>query len=260
MLIRFRNNADTLGHVIDCIKQQTYPVSQWVGIDTGSTDGSARMLHDAGAEIHSWTDAYHHSRVLNFGMAYTQSELVLIESSHTALTDPQTIAQMVATLTSDSNIACVSGKWDQDPYYSDRISWQEICSKGLKMGSIYSNSMGMIRRSLWQEMPFDDRINGCEDYAWALHQTQRGRICARLDFPFDYMRADERRVLSMCYEIFRIGQSLQLPVIWRGARGSLTDWLQSIVRRDATAAEHMDRLVAWVKAKKSPLSQPKEVG
>lgn len=245
ILIRFKNSAATLDRVIGHLKNQTYPPTRIIGVDTGSTDGSAEIIREAGGEVVRWEAAYSHPKVLNFGLGYCSSDLVVVLSSHTVLLSSDTIARMVAVM-DIPDMACVSAKWDDDPYYSDAISWEEMQAKGVKVGSIYSNSMGMLRRAFWQTTPFDETMEGSEDYAWAITQLRLGHRCGRMDFPFDYLRSSNDRHHELAHSAFLIARKNGLRPAWLGARCTFQNLIKAWIAGDRAArALHGGRLRAW---------------
>ncbi|MDB6080434.1 MAG: hypothetical protein JWO82_4181, partial [Akkermansiaceae bacterium] len=168
--------------------------------------------------------------------------------------------RMVAAM-ADPEAACVSAKWDDDPYYSDRVSWEEIREKGLKFGSIYSNSMGMFRRAFWEEAAFDEGLSGCEDYAWAIEQLHRGHVCLRMDFPFTYERSRNDRVHELCLATHLLAKKHGLEVAWMGAKGTVKELIKVTGQRllgrgdfEALAAkqmEHREKLRAWFDSRRT---------
>ena len=180
VLIRFKNSAATLPRVLQRLQAQTIQPLFILGVDTGSTDESPALITQAGGRVIAWSQPYHHARVLNYGLKHLHTELVLVLSSHTTLEDDDAVARMLAAFEAP-RVACVSAKWDNDPFYSDAITWEELHAKGLKFGSIYSNSMGMIRRKAWETAPFDESLVTAEDYDWAIGQLQRRAGAGRRD-------------------------------------------------------------------------------
>ncbi|SKA93062.1 Glycosyltransferase, GT2 family [Prosthecobacter debontii] len=242
VLIRFANSAETLPAVLAALKNQTLPPDVILGVANQSTDGSADLLTEAGACIVEWKEAYEHSRVLNYGLHYLTTDLVLILSSHTVLNSPEAIAQMVACF-QDERVACVSACWDSDPYYSDAVTWDELKRRGLRFGSIYSNSMGMIRRSLWRQKAFDEKLPTAEDYDWAISQLQKGKICRRLNLPFSYRRSGNVRDAEFAQIVFQFARKYRLKVAWLGVVGSLKHLLKRPSSEDTRAVK--ERLKAW---------------
>jgi glycosyltransferase involved in cell wall biosynthesis len=247
ILIRFANSATTLPDVLAALQGQTLQPDVILGVDSGSSDGSDKLIRNAGGQVIYWSQRYEHSKVLNFGVKHLQTDLVLALSSHTVLEDPETLSRMVEAMR-DPRTACVSLKWDQDPFYSDAIDWHELSAKGLKFGSIYSNSMGMLRRSLWERQPFDESLDSSEDYAWAIHQLDLGHICRRLALPFRYRRSGHNRDFEFAQIVFRLAQKHCLKVTWLGLRATFSAWLRAIFKRDAEASLHGARLLAFSRA------------
>lgn len=216
VIIRFKNSAATLPEVLAALRRQTRPPERIIGVNNQSTDASPALLRAAGAEILDWSAPYHHSRVLNWAIQQCPTDLVLVLSSHTVLESPDALASLVAVF-DDPATACASGKWDADPFYSDAVTWRELQAKGLKIGSIYSNSMGMIRRSLWEKTPFDETLPTMEDGAWALTQLRAGHQCRRLNFRFSYQRGGRSRDFIFALLTFQLAARHGLRVTWLGA-------------------------------------------
>ena len=247
VLIRFKNSAATLPRVLQRLQAQTIQPLFILGVDTGSTDDSAALITLAGGRVETWSQPYHHSRVLNFGLKHLHTDLVLVLSSHTTLDDADAVERMLATF-EDPRVACVSAKWDDDPFYSDSITWDELHAKGLKFGSIYSNSMGMIRRRAWLTTPFDESLVTAEDYAWAIEQLKRGHLCKRLHLSFGYERSGHDRTFEFAHLVFQFSRRHKLRVAWLGVRRSMQQLLTTLLIRQPGApppALHYGRLKAW---------------
>ena len=247
VLIRFKNSAATLPRVLQRLQAQTIQPLFILGVDTGSTDDSASLIKQAGGRVIAWSQPYHHARVLNHGLRHLHTDLVLVLSSHTTLDDNDAVERMLATF-QDPRVACVSAKWDDDPYYSDSITWDELRAKGLKFGSIYSNSMGMIRRKAWTTAPFDETLVTAEDYDWAIGQLKRGHICKRLPLRFGYERSGHDRTFEFAQLVFQFARRYRLHVTWLGVPNSLKQMFRAIfIRRADTppASLHYERIKAW---------------
>ena len=243
IVLRFSNSAATLPDVLTALGKQTRRPDFIVGVNNGSSDGSPRLLAAAGAKVIDWTGPYHHARVVNFGIRNCPTDLVMMLSSHTVLEADDAVARLVDAM-ADPNTACASGKWDDDPYLSDAITFPELKQKGLKFGSIYSNSMGMVRRSLWEETPFDETLPGMEDYAWALEQVSRGRVCRRLALPVNYQRQGKARHFFFAAITFKLAARYGLRTAWRGPKSSALEWLNNLGKPAADV--HRERLSAWL--------------
>jgi glycosyltransferase involved in cell wall biosynthesis len=252
VVLRFKNSASTLPDVLASLRRQTVQPHVILGVNNASADGSPAILRQAGARLVDWTGPYRHPKVLNFALSQCATDLVLMLSSHTVLESPDTLAQLAGAF-SDPRTACASGKWDADPFFSDCVDWKELQSKGIKFGSLYSNSMGMVRRSLWEQAPFDESLLTMEDGAWALEQIHRGFVCRRLSFPFRYQRGGKRRDYVFALITFQLAARHGLRVTWLGVVGTLRvlfrTWTSRLVGGQPTGQTDtgpmLDRLRAW---------------
>ncbi len=258
-LIRCKDSARTLPGVLASLRAQTRQPDFIVAVDNGSTDDTPRLLAEAGALILPWTEKYSHPCVLNFGIQHSPpTDFILVVSSHTALADRHTIERMATALESHPQAAGVSPKWDTDPFYSDHITHAEVQAKGMRLCSIYTNSLGMIRRAHWLIAPFDETLPTAEDYEWSLCQLAHGHTILRLTLPFNYQRQGYSRVYEFTHTIFRIAAKHQQRVIWLGPKGTARliaekalAWLLRPAHRPDTRLqlhEHWAKLRAWSQA------------
>jgi glycosyltransferase involved in cell wall biosynthesis len=244
-LIRFSNSAATLPAVLEALARQTCPPARILGIDNHSSDGSARLIRNAGGDTVPWHRPYSHPATLNFGIERLPTELVLVLSSHTVLEDPQAIGKMAAAM-ADPRAACVSAKWDDDPFYSDRIDWAELSRKGLKLGSIYSNSMGMLRRQRWLASKFDESLPTAEDYAWAVAQLRAGHLCRRIRLAFQHRRPATDRSADFARVAFQIARRHRLRVAWLGPHGAIREAARAFLGGDlARSLRHLRLFGCW---------------
>ncbi len=104
--------------------------------------------------------------------------------------------------------------------------------------------MGLIRRSRWESLPFDEKIPTAEDYAWSVGQLARGHRCARINTVFSYQRSGTSRDEAFARAVFSVGYQHQLPVRWLGAKASLRQLLTTSPRKVDPAVG--PRLKGWL--------------
>ncbi len=218
VIIRYKDSEKTLPDVLNAIQSQSVKPDKILAINNDSSDSSTDILKKQGVEIISWKETYHHAKVLNFGVRNCNCDLILILSSHTVMREPNVIERYRDSL-NDEKEFCVSCKWDADTYYTDSINWDEIKEKGIKIGSIYSNSIGMFKRSYWLQYQFNEEFNGTEDYDWALFHIKNGGICKRMDFEFDYVRNRNDRIFRRNCIVRQIAKKYKIKFVWLGLPG-----------------------------------------
>ncbi len=269
VVMRFKNHCATMRPTLAALTAQTHPPDQIIGVDTGSSDGSRELLLSHGARIVDWTQPYHVARTINAGVAACTTDLVLVLSAHSVLDDRETIARYVAAF---ADPAC-AGVSLRPPGYTrdlpDAITWSTVQERGLTYCSIYSNSHGMVRKSLWDEMPFDECF-GCagEDYCWALEQLRRGHHVVMLPIAYSYLKRDRRLHADFLYAVLTIGSRFRLPMGWLGVKRTTLALAWAIIRvvvslglsrqsRD-DLAEHVGHMRGWWRWRRGqPLRLPR---
>lgn len=250
VLIRFSNSEHTLPTVLQSLRSQTLPPDAIVGVANASSDRSREILTRAGARVIEWTGAYHHSKALNHGFRHLRTDLVLVLSSHTVLESPRLIETLAASF-DDPRVCCASPKWDRDPFYTDDVDWTELVGKGMRFGSIYTNSIGMIRRACWVETPFDESIDSSEDYAWALERLKRGDRCRRFSLAFSHLRKGPARDREFADIVFALARRHGLPVTWLGPKGSIALFVKALLTGRPRHEWHpvLQRFIAWMRTR-----------
>lgn len=64
-----------------------------------------------------------------------------------------------------------------------------------------------------------------EDYAWAIEQVKRGRVCRRLDLRFDYQHSGHDRTGEFAHIVFTFALRHRLRVAWLGVMRSVKQML-----------------------------------
>jgi rhamnosyltransferase len=123
-------------------------------------------------------ESFTYGRALNIGIAAAQGDIVVSLSAHSLPAHERWLANLVRNF-EDSRVAGVYGRQIPRPnatifdlfgmtlsgVTSTRRRWQE-------KDMMFSNANGAFRRQLCREFPFDERLLGAEDLAWA-HVLQR---------------------------------------------------------------------------------------
>jgi len=255
VVMRFRDSAATLPAVLDALFAQSRRPDLLIGVDTGSRDGSRALLERRGARIIDWTQPYHVSRVLNAGIAACPTDLVLVLSAHSVLSDPGTVARYVSAM-DDPTCAGVSARPPGFEHFPERIDWAVACARGLTYCSCFSNSLGMLRRNRWERIPFDERLAvAAEDYTWALEQLRANQHVAMPTEPYRYLNRERPPHAARLRAVLAVGRRFGLPMRWLGVRASLLGVFVAAVRVAATLgisrtardnfAKHCAHLWGW---------------
>jgi rhamnosyltransferase len=175
VVIRAKNEARDIGETLQAVRGQegVGPVEVIV-VDSGSTDGTLDIVRRFPVRlIEIAPETFTYGRALNLGIAAAGGDVVVSLSAHSLPAHERWLANLVRNF-ADSRVAGVYGR--QIPranatlfdlfgmalsgVTSTRRRWQE-------KDMMFSNANGAFRRLVCREFPFDERLPGAEDLAWA---------------------------------------------------------------------------------------------
>jgi glycosyltransferase involved in cell wall biosynthesis len=177
VVIRAKDEADSIGHTIDLLHRQTIE-SELIVVDSGSTDATREIARERGAtviEIPAATFTF--GGALNTGTEAATAPIVVALSAHAFPKHDRWLEAMVGAF-DHPRVACavggerhpdggtIDGRLEQDAALARRHPW-----------SGYSNAAGGFRKELWAQYPFRPEMPGTEDKEWAWHWLQQGYVC-----------------------------------------------------------------------------------
>ena len=181
--MRAYNEAKHLGRLLEGIQQQTIKDVQIILVDSGSTDGTLTLAQRYPVEVvHIQPGEFTFGRSLNRGIAAARHALVVIASAHVYPVYPDWLERLLAPFV-DPQVALTYGKQRGAP--ASKFSEQQIFDRwypnisDLRQAHPFcNNANAAIRRSLWQQHPYDETLSGLEDLSWAHWAVQQGRFLA----------------------------------------------------------------------------------
>lgn len=179
IVIRAYNEEKHLGRLLEGIQHQTAKDVEVILVDSGSSDATVLIAESFGAKIvHIPPQEFTFGRSLNLGIQAALSEFIVIASAHVYPVYPDWLASLLHPF-EDDRVALTYGK--QRAPESARFSEQQIfhqwfpdVSNPRQETAFCNNANGAIRRSLWQQNPYDETLTGLEDLAWANWSKEQG--------------------------------------------------------------------------------------
>jgi len=198
VIIPVKNGGDLLVKVLSQLLIQNCPWPyEILVIDSGSTDGSQQKVADLGIRLYEIPAAeFGHGRTRNLGMQLTSADYVCFLTQDALPADDTWLVNMVAVLSSRSDIAGCFGPHRPYPechpivakelqlHFAGFAAQDKIvrlddpqryaADAGYRQQLHYfSNNNSAIRRSVWQKIPFPD-VDFAEDQIWAKHIIEAG--------------------------------------------------------------------------------------
>jgi len=179
IVIRAFNEEKHIGRLLEGVRQQTLKDVEIILVDSGSTDGTISVAQSFAARIVRISSSeFTFGRSLNLGIQATTRELIVIASAHVYPVYPDWIAALLNPFQNE-NVALTYGKQrgpetaqfsEQQIYYQ----WYPDVSMPRQSTAFCNNANAAIRKSLWQQNPYDETLTGLEDLAWGKWVKEQG--------------------------------------------------------------------------------------
>ncbi len=178
IIIRTKNEAKYLASTLDAILDQTQRPHEIFIIDSGSADDTIEIARRYPVRILTIEpERWNYSRAINIAAAHATGEVLICLSAHCRPIDEHWLASLTQHLTDPT----VAGVWGPGYQPGREVPHPGLAERQLTYGPEnrswgLSNSNSAIRRSLWQELPFDETLPATEDKAWAMAMLARGLV------------------------------------------------------------------------------------
>ncbi len=172
VVLRTKNESQWIGRCLSALSAQNYPAVEIIVVDNQSVDGTLDIIGRYDCKVLSISDKdFTFGRSLNLGIRESSGEYVAILSGHCIPVDDQWLSMLRAGFL-DESVAGVYGRQlplpDTSPY-DKRDLWTTfgIEQRVQHQDFFFHNANSIIRRAVWEEIPFDEEIAGVEDREWA---------------------------------------------------------------------------------------------
>ncbi len=183
IVIRAYNEARHLPRLFEGIRQQTVQDVEVILVDSGSTDTTVAMAEDFGARVvHIHREEFTFGRSLNLGIQAATREHVVIASAHVYPVYPDWLETLLRPF-AHPQVGLTYGKqrgpqWARFSEQQVFYQWYPEVSQPRQATAFCNNANAAIRRSLWERHPYDERLTGLEDIAWAKWAQEQGYAIA----------------------------------------------------------------------------------
>lgn len=181
IIIRAYNEERWLPEVFAALHQQKYRDFEVLLVDSGSIDRTRDIAAANGARImHLRSEDFTFGYSLNLGIAEAKGQFMAIISAHAIPTDENWLENLIRPLR-NPEVAMVFGgqRGHAISKFSESLDFERIFpNKEMITGDedvVANNANSAIRKSLWEEHPFDEGLPGLEDAEWVKYWVPRGK-------------------------------------------------------------------------------------
>jgi len=179
VVIRCLNEERHIGRLLAGLERQTRRPDQIVVVDSGSTDATLDIARHYTSDItHIKKEEFSFGRALNIGCDAASTDLLVFVSAHVYPIYDSYLERLTAPF-ADREVVLTYGRQvgDHRTKYSESrvmLKWFPATSIKRQDHPFCNNANAAIRRSVWQEQPYDEELTGLEDIAWAKAAQERG--------------------------------------------------------------------------------------
>lgn len=181
VVIRCRNEEAHIGRLLTGLMRQRRRPDEIIVVDSGSTDATVSIASAFPTRvIHIAQDDFSFGRACNVGCEATTSEFVVFISAHCYPVYDSWLDELVAPF-DKQDIALTYGRQTGPP--NVRFSEQRLFETWFPRESIArqrhpfcNNANAAIRRSVWEQLRYDEYLTGLEDLDWAKRALEGGHV------------------------------------------------------------------------------------
>lgn len=179
IVIRAYNEEENIERLMLGIAAQRLQAHEVIVVDSGSTDATVEIARNHGAKIVPIKKSeFTFGRALNRGCAEANGDILVFASAHVYPVYDTWLEKLVEPF-EDSNVVLSYGR--QRGNELTKFSEHQVFARWFPRTSEFpqrtyfcNNANCAIRRSTWEEQPYDESITGLEDLAWAKAAQARG--------------------------------------------------------------------------------------
>ena len=180
LVIRSFNEGKHIRKLLEGVKRQTlYSQTEVILVDSGSTDDTVKIALEYGVNfLPIKPEEFSFGRALNKGCEAATGKYLLFASAHVYPVYTDWIERMIHPF-EDKKVALVYGKQigNEITKYSEKQlfkKWFPDDSNYNQTHPFCNNANAAVRKDLWLEQQYDEKLTGLEDLDWAKKIQKRG--------------------------------------------------------------------------------------
>jgi glycosyltransferase involved in cell wall biosynthesis len=180
IVIRSYNEEEHIGRLLSGIAKQTIDRTDVIIVDSGSTDATVDIASNYPVRILTVPkEEFSFGRSLNIGCRAAKGDFIVLASAHIYPVYEDWLENLLRPF-DEPDVAVVYGKQrggKTTKFSENQIfkKWFPDDSNAKQLHPFCNNANAAIRKSLWQQLPYDETLTGLEDVDWARRVVQMGK-------------------------------------------------------------------------------------
>jgi glycosyltransferase involved in cell wall biosynthesis len=179
IIIRTRNEERWIGHCLSMVFKQDCTDFEVILVDNTSTDHTVEIAKRSPLASIVSVDKFRPGHALNEGIRASTGRYIVCLSAHCVPKSTNWLARLLANFTDDPKLAGVYGR--QLPVsFTDPIDKRDLLivfgqDRRVQIKDyFFHNANSMLRREVWEAIPFDEEVTNIEDRVWGKAVTTAG--------------------------------------------------------------------------------------
>jgi GT2 family glycosyltransferase len=177
IIIRTKDEEKWISSCLNGVFEQDYTNIEVVVVDNESTDKTIEKLKDYDVKLFS-DDQYLPGRLLNEGIRRSKGEYIVCLSGHCIPVNHRWLSKLLQNF-DDPAVGGVYGRqiplsFTPDSDKRDLVNTFRSERIVQTRDSFFHNANSMIRRTVWEQIPFDETVTNIEDRLWGKAVIERG--------------------------------------------------------------------------------------
>lgn len=176
VVMRSHNDMPIIAETLRALHDQTCPF-ELVVFDNESTDGTLDEVKKYTERIIN-VEHYVPGRVLNQGMEHTEGEIVVFLNSDCTPQDEFCLGKLLEGFSSEKVGAAFAQQIPRPDCIPIQVKDTEFTygdgTRQERWRNCFSMACSAIRRSIWEEMKFDENLQIAEDMDWTYRAREKG--------------------------------------------------------------------------------------
>ncbi len=178
LIIRTKNEERWISSCLKSVFAQKHKDFEVIIVDNESTDSTLAKVAQFPVEKIVYCQNYIPGKSLNMGIEKADGDFIVCLSGHCIPTDENWLGNLLKNF-EDPKVAGVYGRQEPLSFTSpaDKRDLMLVFGperKIQKKDSFFHNANSMIRKSVLDEFPFDDKVTNIEDRVWAQEVLNQG--------------------------------------------------------------------------------------
>jgi rhamnosyltransferase len=231
IVIRSYNEEENVGRLLSGIAEQTISDLDIIVVDSGSTDATVSIASRYPVRILTIPkEDFSFGRSLNIGCKAAKGDLIVLASAHVYPVYKDWLEKLIRPF-DDPNVALVYGKQrggKMTKYSENQIfkRWFPEDSNARQSHPFCNNANAVMRKSLWQQMLYNEMLTGLEDLDWAQRAVGMGYRIA-YSHEAEVIHVHNERLLNI-YNRYR-REAIALKTIYPHEWFNLWDFLRLLI-------------------------------